>query len=87
VVVVSTWSSVATVARAGLLAVRSEWNTWSTILDVAEERDAALVVLGSRGLSGVKSALLGTVSTPVLHHCSRPVLIVHPVETTAAAPG
>jgi nucleotide-binding universal stress UspA family protein len=49
---------------------------WLTIVEAAEERDAVAVVLGSRGLSGVKSALLGSVSTGVVHHCRRPVLVV-----------
>jgi nucleotide-binding universal stress UspA family protein len=73
--------------EASPVAVSSAWNTWTTILDVAEEHDAALVAVGSRGLSGVKSALLGSVSNAVLHHCSRPVLVVHPGETTGADPG
>jgi nucleotide-binding universal stress UspA family protein len=67
-------------------AVRSEWNTWSSIVDFADRSDAALVVVGSRGLSGVKSALLGSVSNGVVHHCRRPVLVVHPGETTVPDP-
>lgn len=73
--------------EATAIAVCGEWNTWTSIVDAAEEHDAALVVVGSRGLSGVKSALLGSVSNAILHHCSRPVLVVNPVETTAAGPG
>lgn len=49
---------------------------WRVIIDVAEERDAAVVVVGSRGRSPVRSAVLGSVSTGVLHHCRRPVLVV-----------
>ena len=58
-------------------AVLAHGTTWGGIVEVAEREDAALVVVGSRGLSGVKSALIGSVSNGVLHHCERPVLIVH----------
>jgi nucleotide-binding universal stress UspA family protein len=50
---------------------------WSAIVDAAEERDAALIALGSRGLSGVKHVLLGSVSGAVAQHSHRSVLIVH----------
>ena len=50
---------------------------WTAILDAADATDAALIVLGTRGLSSVRSALLGSVSTGVVHHSQRPVLVVH----------
>lgn len=50
---------------------------WRTICDIAEEIDAAAVVLGARGLSRVQSALLGSVSAAVSVHTERPVVIVH----------
>lgn len=53
---------------------------WATILDVAREIDASAIVLGARGLSPVKSALLGSVSHAVAQHADRPVLIVPPPE-------
>lgn len=49
---------------------------WQAIVVAAERRDVAVIVLGSRGLGGVKSALLGSVSTAVVHHATRPTLIV-----------
>ncbi len=47
-----------------------------TILAEAEAVDAELVVMGTRGLGGVKSFLLGSVSHDVVQHADRAVLIV-----------
>ena len=49
---------------------------WAKILEVAEETDAELIVMGTRGRTAVQSALLGSVSNGVVHHTERPVLIV-----------
>ena len=57
-------------------AVRSEGNVWATICHSARELEARVVVVGSRGRSGVKSALLGSVSSGVVHHSARPTLVV-----------
>lgn len=46
-----------------------------TILDEAEAVDADLIIVGSRGLSGVKSLLLGSVSRAVLQRARLPVLV------------
>jgi nucleotide-binding universal stress UspA family protein len=73
---------------AGLSAVAKSVVVESTIagavLDAAAEVDAAVVVIGSRGYTGVKSALLGSVSNHVLHHADRPVLVVTSSEVSAA---
>jgi nucleotide-binding universal stress UspA family protein len=50
---------------------------WSAIVEAADQYDAAVIALGSRGLSGVKHALLGSVSGAVAHHSHRSVFIVH----------
>jgi nucleotide-binding universal stress UspA family protein len=44
------------------------------ILDSA--KDASLVVVGSRGMGGLKSALMGSVSRQVAHHAPCPVVVV-----------
>ncbi len=46
------------------------------IVRVAEELPAGLVVVGSRGLGGVRRALLGSVSSSVVRHASGSVLVV-----------
>jgi nucleotide-binding universal stress UspA family protein len=52
--------------------------TWQGIVDVADEIDAAVIVLGSRGLNGARELLEGSVSHEVAEHAGRPVLIVPP---------
>jgi nucleotide-binding universal stress UspA family protein len=46
------------------------------ILAVAEDVGIGLIVLGSRGLGGVKRALMGSVSDSVVRHAHCPVLVV-----------
>ena len=46
------------------------------IVQVAKAGNFDLIVIGSRGMSAVKSFLLGSVSNKVSHHASCPVLIV-----------
>lgn len=50
--------------------------TWMALVQLAEDRDVAAIVLGRRGRSPVTAALFGSVSTGVLHHARRPVLAV-----------
>ncbi|MGP4096067.1 universal stress protein [Nonomuraea sp. KM90] len=64
-------------------AVADNESIWKTIVDVADEIDASLIVTGSRGLAGVRSVLLGSVSNHVLHHAHRPTLIVPPAKDQA----
>jgi nucleotide-binding universal stress UspA family protein len=61
-----------TVAQAHLRVGRAD----AEIVDLAEEIEAGLVVLGSRGLGGVKRALMGSVSYSVVRHAHCPVLVV-----------
>jgi nucleotide-binding universal stress UspA family protein len=52
--------------------------TADMIVRDVEHRGADLVVLGSRGLGGVRRLLLGSVSESVLTHAACSVLIVRP---------
>ena len=55
----------------------ADGSAWRTICAVAEDLDAAAIVLGARGLSRVQSTLLGSVSAAVSVHTRRPLLIIH----------
>jgi nucleotide-binding universal stress UspA family protein len=46
------------------------------IIDVANQEQADLIVIGSRGLTGIKRYLLGSVSTKVSEHAPCSVMIV-----------
>ena len=49
---------------------------WAAVEEVCKAHDVEAVVAGSRGLSGVKSILLGSVSNGIVHHAERPVVVV-----------
>jgi nucleotide-binding universal stress UspA family protein len=46
------------------------------IVDLAEDIGAELIVMGSRGLGGIRRALTGSVSDSVVRHAHCPVLVV-----------
>lgn len=46
------------------------------ILEIAEQERVDLIVLGSRGLGGFTSLVLGSVCDSILHHAHCPVLVV-----------
>jgi nucleotide-binding universal stress UspA family protein len=46
------------------------------IIDVAKQQQADLIVVGSRGLTGIQRYLLGSVSSKVSEHASCSVMIV-----------
>ena len=53
------------------------------ILAEADDLDADAIVMGTRGLTGVKSFLLGSVSNAVVQHSNRPVIVVPSAEVAA----
>ena len=58
----------------GLLAIDDPANA---LLDTAERVNADLLVVGNKGMSGVKRFVLGSVPNKVSHHCGCSLLIVH----------
>src|SRR5215207_190805 len=69
---------------------RSSERPDADIVALAEEigaRGARLIVVGSRGLGGLKRALLGSVSDSVVRHARCPVLVVRKEGTVAREVG
>jgi len=58
--------------------LRTGGSIGSAIVDYADQHPARLVVLGTRGLSGLRSALAGSVTHHVTQHVHVPVLAVPP---------
>jgi nucleotide-binding universal stress UspA family protein len=66
------------VAQAHLRVGRPE----AEITALAEEIGAGLIVVGSRGLGGIRRAMLGSVSDAVVRHAHCPVMVVRKEEPT-----
>jgi nucleotide-binding universal stress UspA family protein len=58
------------------LALPSPGPFFVALVRKADEIDASAIVMGSRGRSRLAASVLGSVSTGVLHHTQRPVLVV-----------
>jgi nucleotide-binding universal stress UspA family protein len=79
------------VKLAGALGLKAEpritaqvTTTGRTILKQADEVGASVIVMGTRGLTGVKSLLLGSVSHEVIQHADRTVAVVPSPEVAAS---
>jgi nucleotide-binding universal stress UspA family protein len=75
-------SSGGTVAQTYLASGRAD----EEIVELSEEIGAGIVVVGSRGLGGVKRALIGSVSESVVRHAHCPVLVVRSAASHKGAP-
>jgi nucleotide-binding universal stress UspA family protein len=58
------------------IAVEATGPVWETIVTVADGHDASAIIMGSRGLTGLRSMLLGSVSGAVVHHADRPTMVI-----------
>lgn len=75
----ATLEAAATVAREAGVEVdvyARQGDPADAILDVAEEREADLIVVGNKGMTGAKRFLLGSVPNKVSHHAPCSVLII-----------
>lgn len=48
----------------------------STLIDIAEEANASMIVTGRRGIGGFKRLLLGSVSEEIATYATRPVVVI-----------
>ena len=75
----STLEAAAIVAREAGVAVDvypRQGDPADAILDVAEEQEADLIIVGNKGMTGAKRFLLGSVPNKVSHHAPCSVLII-----------
>jgi nucleotide-binding universal stress UspA family protein len=78
----ATLDAAAELARAAGVAVDvypRQGDPADAILDVAEEQEADLVIVGNKGMTGAKRFLLGSVPNKVSHHAPCSVLIIRTV--------
>lgn len=59
------------------LAVADKVNVADTVVGLARRRGAAAIVVGSRGLKGLRARLEGSTSNAILRHAPCPVVVVH----------
>ena len=57
-------------------------NAADTIIEFARRHDAATIVVGSPGLSGLRARFEGSTSKEVVKHASCPVIVVHDAADT-----
>jgi nucleotide-binding universal stress UspA family protein len=53
-----------------------EGRTFEEVIKLSDEREAGLLVVGSRGHRGLRRMLVGSHSEDIVHHAHRPVLVV-----------
>jgi nucleotide-binding universal stress UspA family protein len=69
------------------VAVEATGPVWKTIVEIADRHDAASIVIGSRGLTGLRPLLLGSDASAIVHHADRPTLVIpQSTQQTAGSP-
>jgi len=58
--------------------ITAVYGTWRGIASTAEDRNAAMIAVGSRGRGRLASSLLGSVSTALAHNLERPTMVIRP---------
>ena len=58
------------------LAVQAPGRAWRNILRLAREHEVGAIVIGQRGVGRTERLLMGSVSSAVVNHADRPVLVV-----------
>jgi nucleotide-binding universal stress UspA family protein len=70
------WTDPARDAGVAARTILRDGHPVQVLLDVADEVDADIVAVGSRGLGGFPQQLLGSTSAQLAQHSHRPVLVV-----------
>ena len=65
-------------ARAEAVPLPDDADVATVVMGLAEQHDAAAIVVGRRGLGAIRSAVFGSTSRGLLDTARRPVLVVHP---------
>jgi len=60
--------------------VMYEGKPGESIIKIAEEEGAKMIIMGTRGLGSIRRTILGSVSDYVVHHACCPVIICPPTE-------
>jgi len=56
--------------------VEDEVDVADTLVDLADATGAAAIVIGSHGVTGLRSHIMGSVARKLLSHCRCPVVVV-----------
>ena len=58
--------------------IEAVYGTWRGIAATAEDRNASMIAVGSRGRGRLASSLLGSVSTTLAHNLERATMVIRP---------